>query len=106
MFSSVQEQCYVHASQRLERETAEERGDVLSKPNRRPDPAMGGREARSLWRLPLLMVLQVRFYPGFFFHRLCGFENNRISETLSLGEKSLSLAKNPFILMGEIWNFP
>ena len=41
-----------------------------------------------------------------FFHRFCGFKNNRISETLSLGEKSLSLAKNPFILMGEIWNFP
>ena len=41
-----------------------------------------------------------------FFHRFCGFKNNRISETLSLGEKSLSLAKNPFIFMGEIWNFP
>jgi len=33
-----------------------------------------------------------------FFHRFCGFKKNRISETLSLGEKSLSLAKNPFIL--------
>ena len=63
LISSVQEQCYVHASQRLERETSEERGDVLSKPNRRPDPAMGGREAGSLWRLPLLMVLQVSFNP-------------------------------------------
>ena len=45
-------------------------------------------------------------YVRLFFHRFCGFENNRISETLSLGEKSLSLAKNPFIFMGEIWNFP
>ena len=33
------------------------------------------------------------------FYRFCGFKNNRISETLSL-------AKNPFILMGEIWSFP
>jgi len=41
-----------------------------------------------------------------FFYRFCGFKDNRISETLSLGEKSLSLAKNLFILMGEIWNFP
>ena len=41
-----------------------------------------------------------------FFHRFCSFKNNRISETLSLGEKSLNLAKNAFILMGEIWNFP
>ena len=40
-----------------------------------------------------------------FFHRFCGFKNIRMSETLSLGEKSLSLAKNPFILMGKIWNF-
>ena len=37
-----------------------------------------------------------------FFHRFCGFKNNRISETLSLGEKFVSLAKNPFILMEEI----
>ena len=66
LISSVQEQCHVYASQRLERETSEERGDVLSKPNRRPHPAMGGREARSLWRLPLLMVLQVRFNPDYF----------------------------------------
>ena len=44
-------------------------------------------------------------YCRLFFHRFCGINNNRISETLSLGEKSLSLAKNPFILMGEIWNF-
>ena len=41
-----------------------------------------------------------------FFHRFCCFKKNRISETLSLGEKSLSLAKYPFILMEEIWNFP
>jgi len=41
-----------------------------------------------------------------FFHRFCGIKNNRISETMSLGEKSLSLAKYPFILMEEIWNFP
>ena len=60
--SSIQEQRYVHASQRLERETSEERGDVLSKPYRGSNPAMGGREAGSLWRLPLLMVLQVRFF--------------------------------------------
>ena len=38
--------------------------------------------------------------PGFF-HRFCGFNNNRISEPLSLGETSLSLAENPFILMWE-----
>ena len=36
------------------------------------------------------------------FHRFCGFKNNRISNTLSLGEKTLSLAKNPFILSGEM----
>ena len=35
-------------------------------------------------------------YMAGFFRRFCGFKNNRISETLSLGEKSLSLAKNPF----------
>ena len=35
-----------------------------------------------------------------FCHRFCGFNNNLISETVILEEKSLSLAKNPFILMG------
>ena len=44
------------------------------------------------------LILHAKFFPivgnaGFFFHRFCGFENNRISEILSLGEKSLSLAK-------------
>ena len=29
--------------------------------------------------------------PQAFFHRFCGFQNNRISETLSLGEKSLRI---------------
>ena len=53
-----------------------------------------------------LPVKNGRGYYRLFFHRFRGFENNRISETLSLGEKSLSLEKNPFIFMGEIWNFP
>ena len=48
---------------------------------------------------------QKAFTSGFF-HRFCGFKNNRTYETLSLGEESLSLVKNPFIFMGEIWNFP
>ena len=37
-----------------------------------------------------------------FFHRFCDNKHNRFSENLSLGEKSLSLGKNPFIFMGEI----
>ena len=36
------------------------------------------------------------YSPGFF-HRFCGNKHNRISETLSLGAKSLSLAENPWV---------
>ena len=36
------------------------------------------------------------------FHRFCAFKHIRITETLSLEEKSLSLGKNPLIFMGEI----
>ena len=36
---------------------------------------------------------------GFSFHRFCSFKLYRISETISLGEKSLSLCKNPLILV-------
>ena len=53
------------------------------------------------------MILALMYVPvpsiGFF-HRFCDFKLNRISETLSLEEKSLSLAKNPFILMGGNWD--
>ena len=37
-----------------------------------------------------------------FFQRFRSFKINRISETVSLGEKTLSLAKNPFILTGTL----
>ena len=40
------------------------------------------------------------------FHRFCGFKNRRISETLSLGEKSLSLAKKPSHFDGRNLEFP
>ena len=43
---------------------------------------------------------------AYFFTVFPALIESGISETLSLGEKSLSLAKNPFIFMGEIWNFP
>ena len=49
----------------------------------------------------LCTLVQTYFFTGF----PASIESG-ISETLSLGEKSLSLAKNPFIFMGEIWNFP
>jgi len=43
---------------------------------------------------------------AYFFTVFPALIESGISETLNLGEKSLSLAKNPFIFMGEIWNFP
>ena len=43
----------------------------------------------------LTTSLGYKGYCKLFFHRICGFKNNRISKTLSLGEKSLSLAENP-----------
>ena len=46
-------------------------------------------------------VTQAYFFTGF----PASIESG-ISETLSLGGKFLSLAENPFIFMGEIWNFP
>ena len=45
--------------------------------------------------------MQAYFFTGF----PASIESG-ISETLSLGGKFLSLAENPFIFMGEIWNFP
>jgi len=44
--------------------------------------------------------------PQAFFHRFCGFENNRISETLSLGEKSLSLANKILSFSWEKFGIP
>ena len=43
---------------------------------------------------------------AYFFTVFPALIESGISETLSLGEKSLSLAKKPFILMEEIWIFP
>ena len=37
-----------------------------------------------------------------FFHRYFDFKHNRISETLSLEDKLMSLGKSPLIFMGEI----
>ena len=53
---------------------------------------------------PLKIALFLR--QAYFFTGFPASIESGISETLSLGGKFLSLAENPFIFMGEIWNFP